>query len=54
MIEVIYHVYTISPSQAKKQTVAYLEDFDEVKELCRNHVLYAYEKMNVNDLEPKI
>ena len=51
MIDVIYHVYTISPSQAKKQTVAYIEDFNEVERLCESHVLYAYEKINLSELK---
>lgn len=54
----MYHVYTISPDQGKKKTVTYTDDFELVEQLCKEHVLYAYELVDLNSnavlSEPKV
>lgn len=42
-----YHIFTISTSQAKKQTIAYVDTEEEAKEMCSEHILYAYELVSL-------
>ncbi len=44
----MYHVYTISMEQGKKKTVLYTDDLEQVEKLCREHILYAYEVIDLN------
>ena len=39
----VFHVYTVSPFQGRKLTVAFVKTEDEAKELCDGHILYNYE-----------
>lgn len=54
----MYHVYTISPDQGKKKTVTYTDNFELVEQLCKEHILYAYELVDLNSnavlSEPKV
>lgn len=42
-----YHIFTISTSQAKKQTIDYVDTEEEAKEMCSEHILYAYELVSL-------
>lgn len=47
MRNVVYHVYTISINQGKKKTIAYVDNEYEAEELCKEHILYAYEVVDL-------